>query len=122
MRHLNITYQGGLTHTSRSLRELMQVQVHNNGGVVSVAGKVDLSPSKLSEKLAGGDGGGRQRCLTIDEFERYVKETGDVTPIHYLIEKYLTCPEAQHAEAIAQFTNLARAMAPLAQSLGIKWP
>lgn len=122
MRHLSITYQGGLTHTSRSLRELMQVQVHNNGGVVAVAGKVDLSPSKLSEKLAGGDGGGRQRCLTIDEFERYVKETGDVTPIHYLIEKYLTCPQAQHAEAIAQFTNLAKAMAPLAQSLGIKWP
>ncbi len=122
MRHLSITYQGGLTHTSRSLRELMQVQVHNNGGVVAVAGKVDLSPSKLSEKLAGGDGGGRQRGLTIDELERYVKETGDVTPIHYLIEKYMTCPEAQHAEAIAQFTNLARAMAPLAQSLGIKWP
>ncbi len=122
MRHLSITYQGGLTHTSRSLRELMQVQVHNNGGVVAVAGKVDLSPSKLSEKLSGGDGGGRQRGLTIDELERYMKETGDVTPVHYLIEKYLTCPEAQHAEAIAQFTNLARAMAPLAQSLGIKWP
>lgn len=122
MRHLSITYQGGLTHTSRSLRELMQVQVHNNGGVVAVAGKIDLSPSKLSEKLSGGDGGNRQRCLTIDELERYMKETGDVTPVHYLIEKFMTCPEAQHAEAIAQFTNLARAMAPLAQSLGIKWP
>jgi len=122
MRHLSITYQGGLTHTSRSLRELMQVQVHNNGGVVAVAGKVDLSPSKLSEKLSGGDGGGRQRGLTIDELERYMKETGDVTPVHYLVEKFLTCPDAQHAEAIAQFTNLARAMAPLAQSLGIKWP
>lgn len=122
MRHLSITYQGGLTHTSRSLRELMQVQVHNNGGVVAVAGKVDLSPSKLSEKLSGGDGGGRQRGLTIDELERYIKETGDVSPVHYLVEKFLTCPDAQHAEAIAQFTNLARAMAPLAQSLGIKWP
>ncbi len=122
MRHLSITYQGGLTHTSRSLRELLQVQVHNHGGVVAVAGKIDLSPSKLSEKLSGVDGGGRQRGLSIDELERYIKETGDVTPVHYLVEKFLTCPDAQHAEAIAQFTNLARAMAPLAQSLGIKWP
>ena len=122
MRHLSITYQGGLTHTSRSLRELLLVQVQHNGGVVAVAGKMDLAPSKLSEKLAGGDTSGKPRGMTIDELERYIKETGDVAPVHYLVEKFLTCPDAQHAEAIAQFTNLARAMAPLAQSLGIKWP
>ncbi|TGY35236.1 hypothetical protein [Stenotrophomonas maltophilia] len=122
MRHLSITYQGGLTQTSRSLRELLLVQVQHNGGVVAVAGKMDLAPSKLSEKLAGGDTSGKPRGMTIDELERYIKETGDMAPVHYLVEKFLTCPDAQHAEAIAQFANLARAMAPLAQSLGIKWP
>ena len=122
MRHLSITYQGGLTHTSRSLRELLLVQVQHNGGVVAVAGKMDLAPSKLSEKLAGGDTSGKPRGMTIDELERYIKETGDVSPVHYLVEKFLTCPDAQHAEAIAQFTKLATAMAPLAHSLGIKWP
>lgn len=126
MRHLSITYQGGLTHTSRSLRELLLVQVQHNGGVVAVAGKMDLAPSKLSEKLseklAGGDTSGKPRGMTIDELERYMKETGDVTPVHYLVEKFLTCPDAQHAEAIAQFTKLAAAMAPLAHTLGLKWP
>lgn len=122
MRSLHITYEGGLTQTSRSLRELLLVQVQRNGGVVSVAGKLDLSPSKLTEKLAGGDSGGKPRGLTIDELERYLKETGDISPIHYLIEKYMTSPDAQHAEAIAQFAALAAAMTPLAAKLGVKWP
>lgn len=122
MRHLSITYQGGLTQRSRSLRELLQVQVHNNGGVVAVAGRMDLAPSKLSEKLAGGDSGGKPRGMTIDELERYIAETGDVSPVHYLVEKFLTCPDAQHAEAVAEFAKLAAVMGPLAAKLGIKWP
>ncbi len=122
MRHLSITYQGGLTQRSRSLRELLQVQVHNNGGVVAVAGRMDLAPSKLSEKLAGGDSGGKPRGMTIDELERYITETGDVAPVHYLVEKFLTCPDAQHAEAVAEFAKLAAIMGPLAAKLGVKWP
>lgn len=122
MRHLSITYQEGLTQRNRSLRELMLVQVALNGGVTTVAGKLDLSPSKLSEKLAGSDSGGKPRGMTIDEFDRYIAETGDVAPIHYLIERYLTSPQAAHAEAIAELTKLAAALPALLERAGVKWP
>ncbi len=122
MRHLSITYQDGLTQRNRSLRELMLVQVANNGGVTAVAGKLDLSPSKLSEKLAGSDSSGKPRGLTVDELERYIAETRDVTPIHYLIERYLTSPEAAHSEAIAEITKLMSALPALLNQVGVKWP
>ena len=60
--------------------------------------------------------------MTIDELERYITETGDVSPVHYLVEKFLTCPDAQHAEAVAEFAKLAAIMGPLATKLGVKWP
>lgn len=120
MRHLSITYQDGLTQRARSLREHMVGQVYQQG-LVDVAGKMDLSPSKLTEKLAGADSGGKPRALTIDELERYISN-GDVSPIHYLIEKYLTCPQAAHGEAIAQLAELARALPALLERAGVKWP
>lgn len=120
MRHLSITYQEGLTQRARSLREHMVGQIYAQG-LVEVAGKIDLSPSKLSEKLAGADSGGKPRAMTIDELERYIA-TGDVSPIHYLIERFLTCPEAAHGEAIAQLAELAKQLPALLQAAGVKWP
>lgn len=120
MKSLTITYEDGLER-SRTLREHMAMRVYSGAGVTAVAGKLDMAPSKLSEKLAGGDSSGKPRGMSIDEFERYL-ETGDLTPIHYLVDKFVVTPEAKHAEAVAQFTKLAEAMAPLAQLLGVKWP
>ena len=121
MRHLSITYQDGLTQRARSLREHMVGQVYGLG-LVDVAGKIDLSPSKLSEKLAGADSGGKPRALTIDELERYIKETGDVSPIHYLIERFMTNPEVAQGEALAALAQFAKQIPALCQAAGIKWP
>ncbi|MNM06968.1 hypothetical protein D3C81_170000 [compost metagenome] len=121
MRHLSITYQDGLTERSRSLREHLLVQVHQRG-VVAVAGSMDMAPSKLTEKMAGQDSGGKSRGMTIDELETYIRTQGDISPIHYLIERYMTSPEAAHAEAIAELTKLATALPALLQRAGVKWP
>lgn len=121
MKSLTITYDDGIAR-NRSLREHIAAQVYAGAGVTAIAGRLDMAPSKLSEKLAGCDSGGKPRGLSIDDLERYIAETKDVTPIHYLIERHLISPEAQHAEALAQFSKLAALMEPLAKSLGAKWP
>jgi hypothetical protein len=121
MRHLSITYQDGLTQRARSLREHLLMQVHQRG-IVSVAGQMDLSPSKLTEKMQGQDSGGKPRGLTIDELETYIRTQGDVSPIHYLIERYLTSPEAAHGEAIAEISKLLGALPALLERAGVKWP
>lgn len=120
MKHLSITYQHGLTR-SRSLRDHMAQSVYARG-LVETAGRMDLSPSKLTEKLAGSDSGGKPRGMTIDELERYIDSTKDVSPIHYLVEKYLTSPEAAHAEALAQLTKNVGELSSLLAKLGVKWP
>ncbi|RLK56260.1 hypothetical protein BCL79_0644 [Stenotrophomonas rhizophila] len=120
MRHLSLTYQSGLTR-NRSLRDHMTTVVYDRG-LVETAGRLDMSPSKLTEKLAGQDSGGKLRGMTIDELERYFAATKDFSPIHYLIEKYLTCPEAAQAEAMAELTKLVGQLSGALEKAGVKWP
>src|SRR3546814_12516470 len=63
---------------------------------------MDLAPTKLTQKLAGSDSGGKPRGLTIDELEAYLQRTGDLSPVHYLVETYLNDPEIAQAEAAAK--------------------
>lgn len=121
MKSLNITYEDGLTR-SRSLREHIAAKVYSGAGVTAVAGKLDMAPSKLSEKLTGADSGGKLRGLSIDDFERYMAETKDVSPIHYLIERYLITPEAATAEALAELHKHLSNLSGTLSKLGIKWP
>lgn len=121
MKSLTITYDDAVAR-SRSLREHIATQVYAGAGVTAVAGRLDMAPSKLSEKLAGCDSSGKPRGLSIDDFERYVDETKDVTPIHYLIERYLVTPEAATAEALAELHQHLSALSGTLAKLGIKWP
>src|SRR3546814_19270080 len=66
MRQLNITFEPGLSQRSRSVREHLATRVYARG-LVETAGKMALSPSKLNEKPAGSDSGGKPRGPTIDE-------------------------------------------------------
>lgn len=119
MRQLSITFSPGISQRSRSLREHMAVQVYQRG-LVETAGRLDLSPSKLTEKLAGSDSGGKPRAMTIDELERYVDITGDVSPIHYLVEKYLHDPEVAQREALAKLAGLVEELPALLAAAGVK--
>lgn len=121
MKSLQITYEGGLTR-NRTLREHVAAQVYGGAGVTAVAGKLDMAPSKLSEKLAGSDSSGKPRGLSIDDLERYIAETKDVSPIHYLIERYLVTPEAKSAEALAELQKQLEGLSGTLAKLGVRWP
>jgi hypothetical protein len=116
MKSLQITYEDGLTRNP-TLRDHMASMVHRGAGLTAVAGQLDMAPSKLSEKLAGCDSGGKPRGLSIDDLERYMRVTKDVTPIHYLIT-----PEAATAEALAELHQHLSNLSGTLAKLGIKWP
>ncbi len=120
MKTRTITYESGLTR-SASLREHIATRVYSGSGVTAVAGKLDMAPSKLSEKLAGSDSSGKLRGLSIDDFERYL-QTGDLSPIHYLIERYMRTPEVVHAEHMAELHASLGALSGVLNKMGIKWP
>lgn len=117
MQQMSLSFEPGLAARFRSVRDVMATGVYQRG-LTEVAGKVDLSPSKLCEKLAGGTGE-RERDVGLLEFERYLDTTGDLQPIYYLVEKYLRDPTVQQQEAMARLMQLAGQLGPLFEAAGM---
>jgi hypothetical protein len=115
---MSLTFEAGVGSRNRSLREHMTTQVYARG-LVTIAGQLDTSPSKLTEKLAGADSSGKARGMTIDELELYIDRTKDVSPIHYLIDKYLQDPAVVQQEAAARLSELMQQLVPLAMAAGV---
>lgn len=118
MQQMSLTFEPGLAQRSRCLRDHLTGRVHNTG-LVNVAGRLDLSPTRLTEKLAGCDSGGKTRGLTVDELETYIQKTGDVSPVHYLVDKYLRDPTASQQEAMAKLAALADSLPALMAAAGL---
>jgi hypothetical protein len=99
MRQLSLTFEPGIGSRNRTLREHLAAAIYNRG-LVRVAGEIDTSPSKLSEKLSGASSDGKVRAISVDELERYLDRTGDMSPIYYLVDKYLqgATPEQRGAD------------------------
>lgn len=118
MQQLSLTFEPGLAQRSRYLREHLATRVYGRG-LVDVAGRMDMSPSKLTEKLAGSDSGGKSRGMTVDELETYIQKTGDISPVHYLVDKYLRDPVATQQEALAKIAQIADALPALMAAAGL---
>lgn len=115
---LTLTLEDGLADRHLTLRDCMVMQVYAKGHG-RMANLLDISPSHLTEKLAGLDSAGKSRGMTLDEFERYLDKTGDAAPILYLVAKYLRDPGAAQQEALSRLTALAEALPGLLAAAGI---
>lgn len=87
-------------------------------GVVAVAGKIDSSPSHLSEALSGND----RRKFDVDDLEAYIDATGDTTPIQYLVAKFLRDPGVVQNEALQRLVALADQLPALLSQAGLSKP
>lgn len=101
-RQLTLELEPGLTQRFRCARDAVAQGVYRRGLKVTAA-DLDLAPGNLSVAL-GDDG---QRKFGLDEFERYLQVTGDLTPLYYLVERYLGDQGAARAEALDQLMRMA---------------
>lgn len=105
MMQLTLSIAPGLTQRHRTLRDVTQTSVINSkGGVAGIAPELDMSPSQLGRKLNGRpeDPHG---TLDIEDFDKILGELAkqkDLSPIYWLIEKYLPSDEQRRAAAIDQ--------------------
>lgn len=83
-RQLTLDYEPGLLERYSCLRDAVAAGVYQRG-LKRVAADLDMAPGNLSVAL-GDDG---VRHFSIDALERYIQTTGDLTPVHYLIARYL---------------------------------
>lgn len=118
MQQMSLSFEPGMSARSRSLREHLATMVYQRG-LTAVAGKIDLSPSKLTEKLAGQDSGGKPRGFTVDELEAYIAATGDTSPVLYLVDKFLRDPTVVQQEAMAQIAPALAAVLQMAVAAGL---
>lgn len=118
MSQLTLNFEPTLVERFGSLREYLahraQVQIKP---IKTISADMDMSPSTLSRKLSPGDGDTQR--FNIDDLERYIAATGDVSCIDYLAAKYLSSDADRKARAMHRFELLiAEASAALATIKG----
>lgn len=115
---LALSLDPGLAEQHRSLKECVAARIYQQrGGITAVAGRLDMQPSHLSEVLGGG--GDRHRKFDLDELERYIVEFDDVTPILWLVSRYLQEEGAAQAHAMQQLAKLADVLPGLLAQAGM---
>lgn len=115
---LSLSFDPDLAEQHRSLKECVAGRIYQQrGGIAAVAGKLDMSPSHLSEVLAGG--GDRHRKFDLDELEEYIAKYRDFTPILYLVAKFMPDASTAHAAAIEQLAAFTQQFPQIVAQLGL---
>lgn len=113
MQQMSLTFEPGIGQRYRSLLECVAAGVYQRG-LGRVAGDIDEAPSNLSAQLAG-----EGRKFGVESLEHYIDKTGDVTPIYYLVDKYLRDPSMRQQEAMHRLTEMMEQMQPLLEAAGM---
>jgi hypothetical protein len=105
---LTLEFEPGLTERFSSLREVMTAGIYQHG-LKRVAMDLDKAPGNLSRMLAGEGG----YHFSIELMERYIQTQGDLTPIYYLIARYLGDQAQSEAATMRRVEDLMSQVAAL---------
>lgn len=111
---LTLAFEPGLAERFQSLRECVATGVYQRG-LSSVAIDLNKAPGNLSVELSEDTA----RNFSVDSLERYMEKSGDVTPIHYLIDKFLHEKTHKQQAALAQLAPILQQLAPLMRQAGL---
>lgn len=103
-RQLVLNFDPGLTGRYRSALEAVRDAAYKNRHPLkTIAAEMDMSGSDLSRKLGGNPNDPRQ--FTLNDLEAFLDATGDMSPLFYLVEKYLADQEAKQKMALQQIAE-----------------
>lgn len=104
-RQLTLNFDPGLTERHKRLIDCVRecVLSHRNP-LKTIAADMDLSQSELSRRLSPSEKD--RRSFSLDDLEAYIQTQGDVTPVYYLIEKYLESHDVKKARALDVLSKL----------------
>lgn len=101
---LTLDFTPGLTERHSSLLACVRESVYTHRNPMkTVAADMDMSQSDLSRKLSGNPDDPRR--FTLDDLERMLQATGDMNPVYYLVEKYLTDEDMKQRRALAELAK-----------------
>lgn len=120
MARLDVEFEVGLLQKYPRWEDTFVHAVYSSRkGLNGVASECDQSPSELTKRLAWRkDNGDEPRPLRACDIIGILEATGDLTPIHWLIEKYLKDPETRKQEALAQIPDLVNKLQAIIEAAG----
>ncbi len=115
---LTLDFEPGLTERHDTLLACVRTCAHSHRNPLkTIAADMDMSQSDLSRKLAGNPDDPRR--FSLDDLERFLAATGDVSPVYYLIEKYLTDDSVKQRRALAELAKIGPQIAALLKQAGV---
>jgi hypothetical protein len=98
-----------MTERYGSLRECVAACVYQKG-LKRVAADLDKAPGNLSREL----GGDSDRHFSVEALERYIQTQGDLTPVYYLIARYMGDQAQAEAATMRRLEDLMTQVAAVA--------
>ncbi len=114
-RQLTLALDDDILTAHRNVREVVAAGIYRRG-LKRCAGELDLAPGNLSSAL--GDDSNRK--FSVDELERYIQTTGDTSPVHYLVAKYLGDEGASRDQALHQVAELLQSLPGMLSAAGLQ--
>ena len=111
---LTLDFGPGLSERHLSLRDCIASGIYQHG-LGRVAIDLNKAPGNLSVELSGD----ASRHFSVDSLEAYIQKTGDVMPIHYLIDKFIHDKANDKTAAYSQMAPLLAQLAPLMRKAGL---
>lgn len=102
---LTLDFEPGLAERHDSLLACVrQCAYTHRKPLKSIAADMDQSQSDLSRKLSGNPDDPRR--FTVEDLEKFIVASDDVTPVLYLVEKYLADAETKQRAANQQLAKM----------------
>lgn len=111
---MTLACEPGLTERHESLLDCVAACVHR-AGLTKVANALDWSRGNLSASL----GPEPKRKCGVGDLEHFVASFGDLTPIYYLIERFLSDEQASRDDRERKALQLLEALPAILGDLGI---
>lgn len=101
---LTLDFEPGLTEKYPHLLDCVRAAAYSHRNPLkTIASDMDTSQSELSRKLAGNPEDPRH--FSVADFERFITATDDMTPIYWLIEKFLQNEKFKHERALLELAR-----------------
>ena len=112
---MTLQFDESVLSAHRSLRDCVAAGVYRRG-LKAVAADLDLSPGNLSVALSDDP----HRKFSVDDLEHYIQCTGDKSPIHYLVAKYMGNEAAARDEALGQVSEILKQLPAMLAAAGLQ--
>lgn len=101
---LTLDFEPGLTEKYPHLLDCVRgaAYTHRNP-LKTIAADMDVSQSDLSRKLAGNPEDPRR--FSLDDLERFLDATGDMSPVYWLVAKYLQDERVKQDRALQELAK-----------------